>query len=649
MIDEDQGQSGQSVAGRPGFQRLLAEVGLDHVGLVLGLEMSRLARSCKDWHQLLELCGVFRTLLADADGLYDPTDYNDRLLLGLKGTMSEAELHILKSRMLEGKRNKARRGELLNCPPIGYVRAADGDYQLDPDEQAQSVVRLIFDVFERQGSVHRLLRWLKAHDVRMPIRPHFGPNRGQLEWRKPNRATLLNLLHHPIYAGAYRWGHRKMDPRRQKPGRRNTGRVLKSLRECEVLLKDRFPAYISWERFEAIQQRLADNRATAASRGAPREGPSLLAGLLVCGRCGRRLTVTYAPRLRYTCDRAKDAYAEPVCQTLSGELLDGFVEEQILKVLQPGSLELSLAAEAELRGQRQQLEEHWKQRLERAAFEADRASRQYAAVEPENRLVSRELERRWEEALAKQREVEEDYHRFQREQPEELTAAQREAILRLSQDVSRIWHAATTTVRDRQEIVRLLLDRVVVNVQGDSELVDVALHWAGGFVSFHRLVRSVSRYERLSNYRALCEEIAALRRKGESCTKIAERLNQQGFYPPKRTSRFSGGMVSQLLGARGLQGRRPRAMTDSGLLKEHEHWLADLARDLSIPIGTLRRWQRIGWLHGRKVRVAGGRWAIWADADEVSRLQNLRSYRPQWSEPHYPKKLTTPKPHCNNP
>ena len=206
VIDEDQGQSGQSVAGRPGFQRLLAEIGLDHIGLVLGLEMSRLARSCKDWHQLLELCGVFRTLLADADGLYDPSDYNDRLLLGLKGTMSEAELHILKSRMLEGTRNKARRGEMLNCPPVGYVRGADSDYELDPDEQAQNVVRLIFDTFDRIGSVHGLLRWLKVHDVQMPFRLHSGANRGQLEWRRSIRSTLQNLLHHPIYAGAYRWG-----------------------------------------------------------------------------------------------------------------------------------------------------------------------------------------------------------------------------------------------------------------------------------------------------------------------------------------------------------------------------------------------------------------------------------------------------------
>src|SRR2546426_9200743 len=272
VIDEDQGQSGESMVTRLGFQRLLAEVSLDHVGLILGLEMSRLARSNKDWHQLLELCAIFGTLLADADGLYAPTDYNDRLLLGLRGMMNEAERYILKGRMHEGRRNKAKRGDLLNHPPMGYVRGTDGDYHLEPDEQAQRVVRLIFDAFEQQGSLHGLLRYLVAHDIRLPIRPHKGGNRGQLEWHRPNRMTLQNVLHHPIYAGAYRWGYRKIDPRKQQPGRPNTGKTLHPPESCEVFIKDRFPAYISWQRFEAIQQRLANNRSLAKPQEPRGEG-----------------------------------------------------------------------------------------------------------------------------------------------------------------------------------------------------------------------------------------------------------------------------------------------------------------------------------------------------------------------------------------
>jgi DNA invertase Pin-like site-specific DNA recombinase len=646
VIDDDQGQSGQSMVTRLGFQRLLAEVSLDHVGLILGLEMSRLARSNKDWHQLLELCAIFRTLLADADGLYDPTDYNDRLLLGLRGMMNEAELYIMKGRLLEGMRHKARRGDLLNHPPMGYVRGPDGDYQLDPDEQAQRVVRLIFDVFEQQGSLHGLLRYLVAHDIRLPIRPHAGLNRGHLEWRRPTRMTLQNLLHHPIYAGAYRWGHRKIDPRKQQPGRRSTGRTINAPDACDVLIPERFPAYISWERFAAIQQRLANNRAIAEALGAPREGPSLLVGLLVCGRCGRRLLAAYggkANHLRYTCMRATIDYGVPGCLSLAGAFLERFVAEQVMQVLQPASLELSMAAEQALRAEREQLEAHWHQRLERAHYNAQRAARQYAAVEPENRLVARELERQWEEALRHEQQLQEEYARFRRERPLELTAPEREALLRLAQDVPAVWQAPETTAQDRQEIVRLLVERVTVNVHEDSEQVDVTLQWAGGVTSAHRLRRPVARYDQLSTYPDLLAHIDGLRQTGHSFAQIAAQLNCAGFAPPKRTERFTGETVARLLSRRGLHGPRPRAMDEASVLRPHEYWLADLARQVPMPIATLHKWQRLGWVHSRKVTVASGRWALWADADELARLRQLRAYQRKWPEPRYPQTLTTPQ------
>jgi DNA invertase Pin-like site-specific DNA recombinase len=647
IIDEDQGQSGQSMVTRLGFQRLLAEVSLDHVGLILGLEMSRLARSNKDWHQLLELCAIFRTLLADADGLYDPTDYNDRLLLGLRGMMSEAELHILKGRLLEGMRHKAKRGALLNHPPMGYVRGPEGDYQLDPDEQAQEVIRLIFDAFERQGSLHGLLRSLVAHDVRLPIRPHGGLNRGQLEWRRPTRMTLQNLLHHPIYAGAYRWGYRKADPRRQQPGRRSTGRTVNAPEACDVLIKDRFPAYISWERFEAIQQRLADNRAIAAALGAPREGPALLSGLVVCGRCGRRLMPAYGGQdgcLRYTCGRGVIDYGAPPCLSLTGACLDRLVVEQIMQVLQPASLEVSLAAEHALRAERAQLDAHWQQRVERVRYGAERAARQYATVEPEHRLVARELERLWEEALRQEQHEQEAYARFQREQPPELTPSEREAIRRLAQDVPGLWGAPETRAQDRQEMVRLLIERITIDIQGESEQVEITLHWAGGVRSGHHAIRPVARYDHLSNYQALIDRIDTLRRDGFSIAQIAERLNRDGFYPPKRTDRFSGSMVARLLSPRGLHGPRPRAMADATVLHPHEYWLTDFARTMNMPIATVHKWQRMGWVHSRKVAVAAGRWAIWADDNELERLRRLRTYKRQWPEPRYPAALTMPTP-----
>jgi hypothetical protein len=360
------------------------------------------------------------------------------------------------------------------------------------------------------------------------------------------------------------------------------------------------------------------------------------------------LTVHYTRRLRYVCERALGDYAEPICQGVSGEPLDAFVAEQVLLVLQPASLELSLAAEADLCGQHRQLEQRWKQRLDRAAFEADRAARQYSAVEPENRLVARTLERRWEEALVQQREAEEEYDRFQRDQPGELNAAQRDAILHLSEDVSRTWHSATTTVQDRQEIVRLLLDRVVVNVRGNSEQMDIHLHWAGGAVSSHCLVRNVSRYKQLSNYHELCKRVKTLRAQGESLANIAESLNRAGFFPPKRTGRFSAGMVGELLVTLGVPARRPWSDSDSYVLQEHEHWLGDLARKLGVSINAMRNWQRFGWIHSRRIQVAGGRWAVWADADEVSRLQSLEKCSHTGKIHSYPAELKIPKaPRCD--
>src|SRR5688572_4920621 len=328
-IDDDLGRSGQSIEGRPGFQRLLAEVALDRVGLILGLEMSRLARCCKDWHQLLELCSRYRVLLADADGVYDPTDHSDRLLLGLHGVMNEAELHVLKQRMYQGKLNKARRGELLSTPPIGYVRVPTGEWAIDPDEQVQAVVRLVFDQFDREATMHGLLRYLVHHQVRIPVRVRGGPSKGQLEWRRPNRATLQNLLRHPSYAGAYRFGYRPVDPRKKQPGRPNTGRLIRRPEECLVLIRDRLPAYITWDRFEANQARLTANRPLPATPGAVRNGPAVLAGLVRCGRCGRRMVVRYSGpnnRPSYTCTRGSADYAEPLCQGLSnGAALDELV------------------------------------------------------------------------------------------------------------------------------------------------------------------------------------------------------------------------------------------------------------------------------------------------------------------------------------
>jgi DNA invertase Pin-like site-specific DNA recombinase len=641
-IDDDQGKSGESAEGRPGFQRLLAEVALDHVGLVVGLEMSRLARSCKDWHQLLELCGRFRTLLADADGLYDPTDYNDRLLLGLKGTMSEAELHILKERLYENKLNKARRGELPSPPIIGYIELPSGEWAIDPDEQVQATVRLIFDRFDREGTLHGLLRYLVHHQIRIPVRPHGGPNRGELEWRRPNRATLQNVLHHPSYAGAYRYGHRPSDPRRKQPGRPSTGRGIRRPEECLVLIWDRRPAYISRERFEANQARLEANRARHDRPGAPRQGASLLAGLLRCGRCGRRMTVRYsgAKNLHsYTCTRGSSDYAEPLCQSLSGSVVDERVAREILKAVEPAAIEASLAAIAEVERERAELSRHWQLRRERARHEAERAARQYHACEPENRLVARELERRWEESLRSQRQLEEEYQRWQRTAVGRLSADDEGSIRALASDLPAVWYAATTAPAERQRIARLLLEHVTVTVDKASERVEVELHWVGGLMQSHTLARPVKRYDLQSDYPRLVERLRALCAERLSAASIAERLNAEGFRPPKRVDRFTGQMVQRLISHLDLMRRQRHG--DLAGLNRHEYRPAGLARLLGISRDTVKRWLRAGWLTAR--RDDDGHRVIWADASELRRLRELHKLPRTWANKDRLAKLKKPK------
>ena len=647
VVDDDLGTTAKHIEGRIGFQRVMTEVGLEHVGVIVGMEMSRLARSCKDWYQLLELCALFGTILVDPDGVYDPGNYNDRLLLGLKGTMSEAELHIMHGRLAAGRMNKARRGELFNHAPIGYMRNSSGEMVLDPDEQAQSVVRLIFDKFEESDSLNSLLQYLVHHEILLGFRPHYGPDRGQLQWRRPNRPTLQNILHHPIYAGAYSYGRRPTDPRRKIPGRPSTGRMVVPADECAVLLKDRLPAYITWERYEANLEKLARNRARAASLGAPRAGASLLGGLLVCGKCGCRMIVGYqgsSARFRYACIRHRADYAGPLCQSLAGKAVDELVSKQVLAALQPAAVELHLKAAEDIEQERMRLHRHWKQQLERVCYDAERAARQYHAVEPENRLVARELENRWEEAIVKQRETEEAYSRFENEQPSRLSEDEKQLVRSLSHDIPALWNAATTSPQDRQAVLRHLIDQVTVEVQGDTERVDVTIHWAGGFESQHGETRPVARYEQLSDYDRLIARILELREAGHNSRQTAEALNREGFRPPKRRDTYNAPMVRQLL-SRNLPREAPRQSVseESNQLDTNEWFLADLAYELNMPQVTLHNWLRRGWVNARKLNDQRGRWVLWADCDEIQRLRKLRTTKQGWPDRPYPKSLTQPK------
>ena len=559
VIDDDLGCSGATIAGRHGFQRLVAEVGLDHVGMVLGLEMSRLSRSSRDWYQLLEVCAIFSTLIGDLDGIYDPSLYNDRLLLGLKGTMSEAELHIIKQRMLEGKRAKARRGELGMQVPMGYCRQLSGIVVKDPDEQAQSAIERVFELFERKLTINGVLSELVAQQIQMPYRVATGINKGDLVWHRPNRVTLSNLLHNPIYAGAYAYGRRPTDPRKKIPGRPSTGRTVAGIEDWEVLIKDQLPAYITWSQYERNVRQLQAN--TAQALGVARKGAALLSGLLICGRCGLRMAPHYsspAGRHRYSCDRMKIDYGEAACQSLSGLSLDDRITGLLSKALQPAALEISLAVAEDQAAERQKQQNYWLQRLERTHIDSERVARQYNAVEPENRLVARTLERKWEEALAAEAQLKTQYEQFLLEQPAVLTEAERLAIQNLAHDIPALWQADTTTAIDRQMIVRQLIERIVVTVVDSTEAVQVEVHWQGGHTTQTLVKRPVGRLEQMSEYQALMDRVKVLQSQGCSTHKMAEILNSEGWVPPKQRSHYNAPMVRSLLNRQGINLGTPK-------------------------------------------------------------------------------------------
>ncbi len=642
VIDDDLGHSAAEGEHRAGFQRLVSEVSLDHVGMILGVEISRLARSSKDWHQLLEICALFGTLIADSDGICDPADFNDRMLLGLKGTMSEAELHIIKQRMHQGKINKARRGELGFDVPTGYVRSPSGEVTFDPDEEVGQIVEFIFSKFEELLTVHALLRYLVAHDIRIGVRIRGGEGKGELQWRAPNQTTLQNMLKNPIYAGAYAYGRRRTDPRKRKPGRRSTGRTSPSSGGWHVLLKDRLPAYISWQTYEKNLRQLADNRAVADARGAPRDGRSLLQGLVVCGYCGARMTVNYHgsdKRYSYVCARRNTVYGGSACQCISGVPLDGFAAEKVLQALKPAALELSLEAAKSIESERGELDGLWQKRMERATYEAERAGRHYRLLEPENRLVARQLAKDWEQKLAEEKGLKEEYQRFLLSKPRLLSASERESIRRLAADIPELWSAASTTNTERKEIVRQVIERVVVEVEGDSERVGVHIEWAGGRRTTAVVIRPVSNFENLSYYSELCERVRELASRGLDSTLIAQRLDAEGYRSPKLVEGFGHQGVQKLMRRLGLCQRERRQQPPQGLLGEHEWWLGELAGRIQMPKQTLYTWVRRGWVSSRQLQDHARRWVVWADEAELERLRRLhelpRGYHThrKWIEP----------------
>ena len=481
VIDDDLGISGASAAERTGFQRVVADVGLGRVGVVMGLEVSRLARNSSDWHRLLEICALSETLILDEDGLYDPAHFNDRLLLGLKGTMSEAELHVLRARLIGGQLNKARRGELWIRPPLGFVVDPAGKLMLDPDEQVQSAVRLVFGTFGRTGSAGAVVRYFQQQQVAWPQRVIKGLRAGVLVFGELERHRVLDILHNPRYAGAYVYGR----TRQRKVCLTGQARYRRLPRdEWRVFLPDAHAGYISWEQFEANQEtlRASTQRSGADHRSAPREGVALLQGLVICGRCGGRMTVRYIvshghPEPLYRCQRRGIQRAEPPCQSLPGAAIDRAVSDLVLETVTPASIDVAVEVFDELRARAAEVDRAKRAQIARLREDAELAQRQFLLVRPENRLVADNLERHWNEALQRLAAAEEAYAGAHKTQPPAVTPEMKERVSALVADLPRVWHDPRTPARDRKRMLRLLVDDVTLL---RDDVIRVSIRWRGG-------------------------------------------------------------------------------------------------------------------------------------------------------------------------
>jgi len=625
IIDEDLGRSGSNAEGRPGFQKLVAEVSLDRVGMVFGIEISRLARSCRDWYQLLESCALFRTLIGDTDGIYDPGHYNDRLLLGLKGTMSEAELHIIKQRMLSGKKAKARRGELKMNLPVGYIYRPSGEINKDPDQQAQETIALIFKLFEQYRSCNAVLNFMVKNQIQMPYRENGGLRKGEIDWRRPNRTMIHNILTNPTYAGAYSYGRFPVDSRKKQPGQPYSGKTKAKQEDWEVLIKDKFPNYITWEKYERNKKQLAMN--SNKMMGVVSRGSSRLSGLLTCSKCHSKLTTRYTSNgkhLRYLCQKHAVNYGDKRCTSLQGAQLESFVEEQVLEALQPSSLQISLKVAENLSQERESLLKHWQLRLERAKYEVERAFRQYNAAEPENRLVARALEQNWEKSLAAEEKLKQEYNQFIAEQPAVMTTEEREAICQLAGDFPTIWNATTTTNQQRQQIIRLLIDKIIINIPGNAEKVDLEIYWVGSHITYGQYIRSLSKIEQISYYPELIEYVKELQSAGKSYTAIAEALNKKGWYSAKYKKPFNQGIVETIISRAGLvTGRKRRAEAAN---RDKDEWTcSELALKTNVPRKKLHKYVREGKLQSRVDNSVshGGIILVKADEAELQRIMSI--------------------------
>lgn len=591
VIDTDLGQSGASAADREGFQRLVTDVSLGRAGIVLGLEVSRLARNSTDWHRLLEICALTDTLILDEDGVYDPAHFNDRLLLGLKGTMSEAELHVLRARLQGGIRNKAQRGELFVRPPMGFAYDPEGKLVLDPDQQVQKSVRMLFETFRRTGSATATIKFFADQGLKFPRRVHSGPNKGEVVWAGLEHSRVLRILHNPRYAGAFVYG--RTHTRKTIEGQCVVYHVPRE--EWEVLIREAHAGYISWDEYEQNQRRLHDNcQAYGADRrkSPPREGPALLQGLLLCGRCGKRMTVRYHSRRGklfpyYICQREGIEHGEPICQSIPGAAIDEKVGNLLMEAVTPVTLEVALAVQQELQSRLEEADRLRRQQVERARYEAELARHRYLRVDPNNRLVADSLEADWNDKLRQLAEAQEFCERQRAQDRKLIDDQQRAAILSLATSFPELWRDPATPDRERKRIVRLLLEDITL-IREDSLLLHI--RFKGGA---HRTVQLPLPLNSWQQRQTSREALAAVDRLLDRHTypEIAVILNNQGLHSGQGQP-FTTRTVA------GIQRRYRLTPRYDRLRKAGMLTLAEISNVLGISRRSVRIWKQHGLIRG---------------------------------------------------
>lgn len=490
VIDDDLGLSGVNSSNRLGFQRLVAAISLGEIGIVLVTEISRLSRLNSDWHRVIELCAVFETLIADEDGIYNPCDPNDRLLLGLKGTLFAAELHILHARMRGNLINKAKRGELALRLPVGYRRQFDGTVALESDEQVQEVIKLIFHQFSILKNARAVLRYFFQHQLMMPRLIQQGPDYGRIVWQKPTYQMISHILISPVYAGVFVYGRRKNQTLPGDPPITQTHRL--TMDEWEIVVPNTYPAYISYDQYLTNRKLLLNNlyNFTKKRCGAAREGTALLQGIILCGRCSRPMVVGQGGKYqKYICRRAQMIYAESQCQAYPVRYLDQAVSEIFLQALAPAQVDTILATLSVMEQEKQTLERQWQLRLERAKYNVHLAQRQYDAVDPDNRLVARELEKRWNDALEAFNNLEKEYALVKRNELAPLDEIDKEAVRQLANDLPAIWNASTTSAVDQKRLLRLVIQEVTLTANSETRIAECVILWSGGAITKHEITR----------------------------------------------------------------------------------------------------------------------------------------------------------------